>query len=130
MSPSLQVGVRRRILPWVMHPFQSNTPTHLTHSVNSVDGASARKAAARGALASRLIDSLQDGEVDPDAEVAWEAEISQRLKGDSMARLFDLATQRRVVELVLPEAVDQIEDCQMVGTHPGPPRYPRRPRKE
>jgi putative addiction module component (TIGR02574 family) len=36
--------------------------------------------AARGALASRLLDSLQDGEVDPDAEVAWEAEISQRLK--------------------------------------------------
>jgi putative addiction module component (TIGR02574 family) len=35
---------------------------------------------ARGALASRLIDSLHDYEIDPDAEVAWEAEISRRLK--------------------------------------------------
>ena len=35
---------------------------------------------ARGALASQLIDSLQDDVVDPDAEVAWEAEISRRLE--------------------------------------------------
>lgn len=35
---------------------------------------------ARGALASRLIDSLQDDEVDADAEVAWEAEIARRIR--------------------------------------------------
>jgi putative addiction module component (TIGR02574 family) len=35
---------------------------------------------ARGVLASRLIDSLQGDEVDPDAEIAWEAEIARRLK--------------------------------------------------
>ena len=34
---------------------------------------------ARGALAGRLLDSL-DTEVDPDAEDAWEVEISKRLK--------------------------------------------------
>jgi putative addiction module component (TIGR02574 family) len=32
---------------------------------------------ARGALAGRLIDSL-DNEVDPDAEAAWDAEIARR----------------------------------------------------
>jgi len=32
---------------------------------------------ARGALAGRLIDSL-DHEVDPDAEAAWDAEIARR----------------------------------------------------
>jgi len=35
---------------------------------------------ARGALASRLIDSLQADEVDADAEVAWEAEIARRVE--------------------------------------------------
>ena len=35
---------------------------------------------ARGALASRLIDSLQEGDVDADAEAAWEAEIARRLE--------------------------------------------------
>lgn len=34
---------------------------------------------ARGALAGHLIDSL-DSEVDPDAEAAWDAEISRRQK--------------------------------------------------
>ena len=34
---------------------------------------------ARGAVASRLIDSLQGAEVDADAEVAWEAEIARRV---------------------------------------------------
>ena len=34
---------------------------------------------ARGALASRLIDSLQDDQVDPDAELVWEAEIARRV---------------------------------------------------
>jgi putative addiction module component (TIGR02574 family) len=34
---------------------------------------------ARGALASRLIDSLQGDEVDADAEVAWDAEIARRV---------------------------------------------------
>lgn len=34
---------------------------------------------ARGALAGRLIDSLQEGDVDADAEAAWEAEISRRV---------------------------------------------------
>jgi putative addiction module component (TIGR02574 family) len=33
--------------------------------------------AARGALATRLIDSL-DTEADPDAEAAWDAEITRR----------------------------------------------------
>ena len=36
---------------------------------------------ARGALASRLIDSLQEGDVDADAEAAWESEIARRLEG-------------------------------------------------
>lgn len=33
---------------------------------------------ARGALASRLIESLHDDEAEPDAERAWEAEIARR----------------------------------------------------
>lgn len=34
---------------------------------------------ARGALANRLIESLHGDSFDPDAEAAWEAEISRRL---------------------------------------------------
>ena len=34
---------------------------------------------ARGALASRLIESLQDTTLDADAELAWDAEIARRL---------------------------------------------------
>jgi putative addiction module component (TIGR02574 family) len=44
-----------------------------------VEAALKLPAEARGALASRLIDSLQDDEVDADAEVAWEAEIARRV---------------------------------------------------
>ena len=35
---------------------------------------------ARGALASRLLESLHDEVADPDAEAAWEAEIDRRLR--------------------------------------------------
>ncbi|MEZ4647483.1 MAG: addiction module protein [Candidatus Eisenbacteria bacterium] len=34
---------------------------------------------ARGAIASRLLDSLQDEEVDTDVEAAWDAEIARRV---------------------------------------------------
>ena len=34
---------------------------------------------ARGAIASRLLDSLQDEEVDADVETAWDAEIARRV---------------------------------------------------
>ena len=35
---------------------------------------------ARGAIASRLLDSLQDDEMDPDVEAAWDAEIARRIE--------------------------------------------------
>jgi len=35
---------------------------------------------ARGAIANRLLDSLQDEEVDPDVEAAWEAEVARRVQ--------------------------------------------------
>ncbi|MBK8233731.1 MAG: addiction module protein [Candidatus Eisenbacteria bacterium] len=35
---------------------------------------------ARGAIASRLLDSLQDQQVDPDVEAAWEAEVARRVE--------------------------------------------------
>ncbi len=35
---------------------------------------------ARGALASRLIESLDQSEPDPDAEAAWAAEIARRVE--------------------------------------------------
>jgi putative addiction module component (TIGR02574 family) len=35
---------------------------------------------ARGALASRLLESIHDDQADPDAEAAWEAEIARRLE--------------------------------------------------
>ena len=35
---------------------------------------------ARGALASRLLDSLQGESVDADAEASWEAEIARRVE--------------------------------------------------
>lgn len=34
---------------------------------------------ARGAIANRLLDSLQDEEFDPDVEAAWEAEVARRV---------------------------------------------------
>ena len=34
---------------------------------------------ARGAIANRLLESLQDEEVDPDVEAAWDAEIIRRV---------------------------------------------------
>ena len=33
----------------------------------------------RGAIANRLLDSLQDEELDADVEAAWDAEIARRL---------------------------------------------------
>jgi len=45
-----------------------------------VDAALKLPPEARGALASRLIDSLQGDEIDADAELAWEAEIARRLE--------------------------------------------------
>lgn len=35
---------------------------------------------ARGAIANRLLDSLQDEEVDPDVEAAWKAEVARRVQ--------------------------------------------------
>jgi len=37
-------------------------------------------AAARGALANRLLESLHESEADPDAESAWDSEIARRLQ--------------------------------------------------
>ncbi|MCC7142279.1 MAG: addiction module protein [Candidatus Eisenbacteria bacterium] len=35
---------------------------------------------AGGAIASRLLDSLQDEQIDPDVEAAWEAEVARRVE--------------------------------------------------
>lgn len=35
---------------------------------------------ARGAIAGRLLDSLQDDDMDPDVEAAWNAEIARRIE--------------------------------------------------